>query len=198
MENNGPTKFTATGMADETGTGESRADSAKLSGVFEALESFGMSSERVTRLRKSIEDLGVREGVQKAAEYFSEQLSDAREYAKNNKEKVIGGAAGVLVGASLLAMAIRRATGEKGAAGDTKAAARGGRKSAAKRALGLASSKKSASSKTAAKKSAGSSTASTRKSARSRKPAKASKSSKRANAPGSKRGTSKSSPRRGR
>lgn len=197
MENNGPTKFTATGMADQTGTDDSKAGSEKLTGVFEALESFGMSSDRVIRLRKSIEDLGVREGVQKAAEYFSEQLSDARDYAKNNKEKVIGGAAGVLVGASLLAMAIRRATNEKGAAGDTKAAARGGRKSAAKRAAGKSSSA-SRSSK-AAKKSAGSSTSSTRKSAASRKPSKASKTpAKRANAPGSKRGTSKSSPRRGR
>jgi len=190
MENNGPKKFKAMGTTDEAGTDESKGDSAKLSGVFEALENFGMSSERVLKLRKSIEDLGVREGVQKAAEYFSEQLSDARDYAKNNKEKVIGGAAGVLVGASLLAMAIRRASG------DTKAAARGGKKSAAKRASGAASAKKiaPAKSKTAAKKSAGSSTASTRKS----KPAKAAKSSKLANAPGSKRGTSKSSPRRGR
>lgn len=102
---------------------------AKLTGLFEALENFGMSSERVQRLRASIEDLGVREGVQKAAEYFAEQLEQARDYARNNKEKVIGGAAGVLVGASLLAMAVRRASGDRGAAGDTKAAARGGRNS---------------------------------------------------------------------
>jgi hypothetical protein len=133
------------------------SDPSKLSGVFEALENFGMSSDRVEKLRRQIEDLGVREGVQKAAEYFADQLSEAREYARNNKEKVIGGAAGVLVGASLLAMAIRRASGGKrGAAGDTAAAARGGRNSkSGGRSKSRSSSKKASSSKSSSKSSRG-------------------------------------------
>lgn len=83
------------------------------SGVFEALERFGLGSDRVKRLRKSLSKLDVGESVQKASEYLSEQIDTARDYAKGNPKKVIGGAAGVLVGASLLAMAIRRASEEK-------------------------------------------------------------------------------------
>lgn len=81
-------------------------------GLFEALERFGLSSERVQRLRGAIADVDVRESVDKASEYLAEQIENARDYTKRNPGKVIGGAAGVLVGASLLALAIRRAAGE--------------------------------------------------------------------------------------
>ena len=67
----------------------------------------------VERLRDAISDMDVRESVDKAQEYLSEQIENAREYARDNKGKVIGGAAGVLVGASLLAIALRRAAGEE-------------------------------------------------------------------------------------
>lgn len=82
-------------------------------GVLEALERFGMSSERVERLRAAIGDLEVRESIDKASEYLAEQIENARDYTKQNPKKVIGSAAGVLVGASLLALAIRRAAGEE-------------------------------------------------------------------------------------
>jgi hypothetical protein len=82
-------------------------------GLFEALERFGLSSDRVERLRGAIEDMDVRESIDKAQEYLSEQIENARDYARENPGKVIGGAAGVLVGASLLAMALRRAAGEE-------------------------------------------------------------------------------------
>lgn len=82
-------------------------------GVFEALERFGLSSDRVQRLRAAINDLDVRESVDKASEYLVEQIENARDYARTNPKKVIGGAAGVLVGASLLALAVRRAAGEE-------------------------------------------------------------------------------------
>ncbi len=82
-------------------------------GVFEALERFGLSSERVQRLRQRLNDLEVRESIDKASDYLSEQIENAREYTRQNPGKVIGGAAGVLVGASLLALAIRRAAGEE-------------------------------------------------------------------------------------
>lgn len=84
-----------------------------MSAVFEALERFGLSSDRVQKLRGALGDVDVRESVEKAAEYLSEQIENARDYAKRNPKKVIGGAAGVLVGASLLAIAIRRAGGEE-------------------------------------------------------------------------------------
>lgn len=116
------------------------------SGVFEALERFGLSSDRVQRLRKSLAKLDVRESVEKASEYLAEQIEGARDYTKQNPKKVIGSAAGVLVGASLLALAIRRAAGE-----DKK------RSAAAK------SSSSSSSSSTSSKKSGGSKKSSSKK-----------------------------------
>ena len=114
--------------------------------VFEALERFGLSSERVQRLRAALSNVDVREGVDKASEYLAEQIESAREYARSNPKKVIGGAAGVLVGASLLALAIRRAAGDdrkksssaKKSSGSKKAAAPakssgGSKKSSAKK-----------------------------------------------------------------
>jgi hypothetical protein len=84
----------------------------ETSGLFEALESFGLSSDRVESLRKALGKVDVKEGVEKAQEYLAEQIEGAREYARENPKKVIGGAAGVLVGASLLALALRRAGGD--------------------------------------------------------------------------------------
>lgn len=94
--------------------------------VFEALERFGMSSERVERLRTALADLDVRESIDKASEYLAEQIENARGYTRDNPKKVIGSAAGVLVGASLLALAVRRAAGEEKR---SRAAAAGGRAS---------------------------------------------------------------------
>ena len=77
--------------------------------LFEALERFGLSSDRVKKLRGSLEKMDVRESVDKAQDYLAEQIENARDYARENPGKVIGGAAGVLVGASLLAYALSRA-----------------------------------------------------------------------------------------
>ena len=88
------------------------ASGLESSTIFDTLESFGLSSERVERLREAIGKVEVREGIEKAQEYLSEQIENARGYARDNPKKVIGGAAGVLVGASLLALAIRRAAGD--------------------------------------------------------------------------------------
>lgn len=82
-------------------------------GVLEALERFGLSSERVERLRAAIADLDVRDSIDKASDFLAEQIENAREYTRENPKKVVGSAAGVLVGASLLALAIRRAAGEE-------------------------------------------------------------------------------------
>ena len=130
-------------------------------GLFEALERFGLSSERVERLRDAISDVDVRESVDKASEYLAEQIENARDYTKENPGKVIGGAAGVLVGASLLALAIRRAAGEekksaqKAAAGRKGGRASGGSKSAKKAAAGRKGGRKSSGSKSAQKVAAG-------------------------------------------
>ena len=130
-------------------------------GLFEALERFGLSSDRVERLRGAISDLEVRESVDRASEYLAEQIENARDYTKENPGKVIGGAAGVLVGASLLALAIRRAAGEdrrstsakRSAAGKKggKKSSGGGRKSSSKKSS--SSSKSSGGSKSSSKKS---------------------------------------------
>jgi hypothetical protein len=94
--------------------GRGAASGAESEGVlFEALERFGLNSARVERLRKRINEMDVRESVDKAQDYLSEQIENARDYAKENPGKVIAGSAGVLVGASLLAMALRRASGEE-------------------------------------------------------------------------------------
>ena len=80
-------------------------------GLFEALDRFGLTSDRVKRLRANINKMDVRESVDKAQEYLAEQIESARDYAKENPGKVIAGSAGVLVGASLLAYALSRAGG---------------------------------------------------------------------------------------
>ena len=46
-------------------------------GVFEALERFGLSSERVQRLRSAIADSDVKESIDKASEYLAEQIENA-------------------------------------------------------------------------------------------------------------------------
>lgn len=119
-------------------------------GVFEALERFGLSSERVQRLRSAIADSDVKESIDKASEYLAEQIENARDYTRENPKKVIGGAAGVLVGASLLALAIRRAAGEEKRSTSSKKAAAGrkGGKATAKK----SSSRKATSTKASKKR----------------------------------------------
>ena len=114
-------------------------------GVFEALERFGLSSDRVQRLRSAIADTDVKESIDKASEYLAEQIENARDYTRENPKKVIGGAAGVLVGASLLALAIRRAAGEEKRSTSKKKAAAGrkGGKATAKKSSKAAPSKAS-------------------------------------------------------
>ena len=99
-------------LSDARGQGAASGEETE-SGLFDALERFGLSSKRVERLRKAVDRMDVRESVDKAQEYLSEQIENARDFARENPKKVIGGAAGVLVGASLLAIALRRAGGEE-------------------------------------------------------------------------------------
>ena len=108
--------------ADRQYVEESLSDAARrgiaagetgASSLFDTLSEFGLNSERVQRLRAALGDIEVKESVEKAQEYLAEQIESAREYARENPKKVIGGAAGVLVGASLLALALRRAGGER-------------------------------------------------------------------------------------
>lgn len=144
------------GAARATGA----AGNESLSGLFEALERFGLSSARVKSLRGVIDDMDVRDSVERAQEYLGEQIENARDYAKSNPGKVIGGAAGVLVGASLLAMALRRAGGEE---------KRGGSRPSSKKSRG-------ASKSSGSKSSAGSKSGSSKGGKRSGSAAKASKS----------------------
>ena len=108
--------------------------------ILEALEGFGLTSERVERLRGAFDDIDVRESVEKASEYLGEQIESARDYARENPKKVIGGAAGVLVGASLLAMALRKAgnkeRGRKAASKRAAGTSKAGKASAKKRSSG--------------------------------------------------------------
>jgi hypothetical protein len=124
-------------------------------GLFDALERFGLSSDRVERLRDAINDMDVRDSVDKAQEYLAEQIENARDYARDNPKKVIGGAAGVLVGASLLAIALGRAAGEdkrrkrSAASSGSSAAAASSKKSSKSR---KSSTSKKAASKTSSKR----------------------------------------------
>ncbi|MGZ5494573.1 MAG: hypothetical protein ACXW3E_15260 [Thermoanaerobaculia bacterium] len=128
-------------LDDARGRGAA-GDEASESSLFEVLERFGLNSERVERLREKINEMDVRESIEKAQEYLGEQIESARDYARENPKKVIGGAAGVLVGASLLAMALRRAGGEEKrrakssapkSTGSKKAAATSSKKSSKRR-----------------------------------------------------------------
>ena len=94
---------------------ETMGDTGDIDGnnVMEALETFGLSSERVQRLFTAIADIDVKASVDKASEYLAEQINSAKIYAKENPKKVGGVATGVLVGASLLALALRRAADDK-------------------------------------------------------------------------------------
>lgn len=118
----------------------------QTSSLFEALESFGLSSERVDRLRQALGNIEVRESVDKAQEYLAEQIENARDYARDNPKKVIGGAAGVLVGASLLAYALRRAGGEEKSRARSSSKA-GGAGSSSSKSSSKSSKKSSSSSK---------------------------------------------------
>ena len=145
-------RYLSDSLDDARGRGAASGNESE-GGLFEALERFGLSSDRVERLRDAINDMDVRESIDKAQEYLSEQIEGARDYARDNKGKVIGGAAGVLVGASLLAMALRRAAGEEKR---RKAARASAASSASSSSASSSSSKKRGSSKkrsTAAKKS---------------------------------------------
>ena len=119
------------------------ASGLESSTIFDTLESFGLSSARVERLREAIGKVEVREGIEKAQEYLSEQIENARGYARDNPKKVIGGAAGVLVGASLLALAIRRAAGEDKPKRSTAPAAPAKKSSSSKKKSSGGSKKKS-------------------------------------------------------
>jgi hypothetical protein len=146
-------RYLSESLGDARGRGAASGEESE-GGLFEALERFGLSSDRVERLRDAINDMDVREAVDKAQEYLSEQIENARDYARDNKGKVIGGAAGVLVGASLLAMALRRASGEgkrkkAGTASSSTAAASPSSSKKSSKSSKKSSSKKS----TAAKKS---------------------------------------------
>ena len=105
-------RYVAESLGQARKRGAAPADE-ETSGLFEALESFGLSSDRVERLREVLGRVEVRESVDRAQEYLAEQIENAREYARDNPKKIIGGAAGVLVGASLLAYALQRAGGQK-------------------------------------------------------------------------------------
>jgi len=122
---------------------ETMGDTGDIDGnnVMEALETFGLSSERVQRLRTAIADIDVKASVDKASEYLAEQINSAKTYAKENPKKVGGVATGVLVGASLLALALRRAAGDDKKGGAKKSS------SPAAPSPSTSSSKKSASKK---------------------------------------------------
>lgn len=131
-------------LSDARARGAAAVD-VSVANLFEALERFGLTSARVERLRGKIDQMDVRESVDKAQEYLSEQIENARDYARDNPKKVIGGAAGVLVGASLLAMALHRAAGEE--------KKRASRSAAAPAASSKKSSRKAPSKKSSSKKS---------------------------------------------
>ena len=143
-------RYLSESLGDARGRGAASGEESE-GGLFEALERFGLSSDRVERLRRVINDMDVRESVEKAQEYLSEQIENARDYARDNKSKVLGGAAGVLVGASLLAIALRRASGE-----EKRRKAGASSSASSSSAASPASSKKSSSKKrTSSKKSSG-------------------------------------------
>jgi hypothetical protein len=142
-------RYLSESLGDAKGRGAASGEDSE-GGLFEALERFGLSSERVERLRSAIDDMDVRESVEKAQEYLSEQIENARDYARDNKGKVIGGAAGVLVGASLLAIALRRASGE-----EKRRKASSSSSSAASSPSSSKKSSKSAKKRTSSKKSSG-------------------------------------------
>lgn len=140
-------RYLSESLGDARGRGAASGEESE-GGLFEALERFGLSSDRVERLRDAINDMDVRESVDKAQEYLSEQIENARDYARDNKGKVIGGAAGVLVGASLLAMALRRASGE-----EKRRKARASTSSSSSASTAPSSSKKSSKKRASSKKS---------------------------------------------
>ena len=150
-------KYLSESLDKARGRGAASGDVSE-GGLFEALERFGLSSDRVERLRGAINEMDVRDSVDKAQEYLAEQIENARDYARDNPKKVIGGAAGVLVGASLLAMALGRAAGEEkrrkrsaSSSGSTASAASS--KKSSKSRKSSSSKKSSAGSRKASKKS---------------------------------------------
>lgn len=126
----------------------------------------GMIENSRDRLRESLDGIDVKESIDRATEYLSGQMDKARDYTKKNPKAVAGGAAGVLVGASLLAYALNRMSGDekkragsgsktaKGGAAKSRSRKSGSKKSGSKSASSAPSggSKKSPSSKRASKR----------------------------------------------
>ena len=72
------------------------------------LEKIGVSQSQIDSVRSSLEDANVDEALEKARTYVNDQLSKAREYAKSNPGVVLGGLAGLVIGAGLLTAAMRK------------------------------------------------------------------------------------------
>jgi len=77
-------------------------------GIYDMLEKIGVSQAQIESVRTSMKDANIDEALEKARTYVNEQLSKARDYAKKNPGVVLGGLAGLVVGAGLLAAAIRK------------------------------------------------------------------------------------------
>ena len=115
----------------------------------DALERIGLSEAKLDKLRGALDEIDVSESIDKASEYLSQQVEKARDYTRKNPKTVAGGAAGVLVGASLLAYALSRGGSKKKGGGSSSKKA-----SSSKKSSGSSSKKASGSS---SKKSGGSS-----------------------------------------
>ena len=144
-------RYLSESIGDARGSGAA-TDQESEGGLFDALERFGLSSARVERLRSVIQYMDVRESIDKAQEYLSEQIESARDFARDHKGKVIGGAAGVLVGASLLAIALRRAAGEDKRRARASAAGSSSSAKSSKSSKKRSSSKKSSGAKKSSKR----------------------------------------------
>jgi len=121
------------------------AEEVSAFSLSEALDRLGITEEKLGKLKDAFEGIDVSESIDRASEYLSEQVEKARDYTRKNPKTVAGGAAGVLVGASLLAYALSRGGNDK----------KGGGSSSKKGSGSSSSSKKSSGS--SSKKSGGSS-----------------------------------------
>ncbi|MCU1348425.1 MAG: hypothetical protein JWO56_1455 [Acidobacteria bacterium] len=147
------------GIASVADSVASEVSSFSLS---DTLQKLGISEEKLGKLKDAFEGIDVSESVDKATEYLSQQVEKARDYTRKNPKTVAGGAAGVLVGASLLAYALTRSGGSsKKSSGSRSGGSKSSSGSSSKKASSSSSKKGGSSSKksggSSSKKSGGSS-----------------------------------------
>jgi hypothetical protein len=78
------------------------------SGIVSILEKLGVSETQINSVRETLKSVNLDDSLEKAKESVTDSLNKAKNYAKENPGAVLGGLAVLVIGAGLLAGAVKR------------------------------------------------------------------------------------------